>query len=367
MKRVYLRACAALLTLVFLLAAAACSGSRGNGDTPAGSLKTVTDWVGRTVQVPTDPQRVVCMYASTAHMMALLDKGERIVGASDGVTRDQMMVTKYPAVADLPTPYHEGAVNAEEVLALDPDLLLIKEEMYLKDNERQKLDDLGIPYVVVDYYDLDGLRKAIQVMGDVFGEEKKAQQYLSFMDEQFSYVDERVKDVPEADRPRVYHSITESTKTDIVDSLCAQIIHAAGLIDVSADSGLTDVGKNAMVTLEQIYNWDPDAIICNEYAVTDYILAQQKWSGLKAVQNKAVYTLPIGATRWCHHGSIEPQMAVLFLAKTFYPDRFEDLDLRETVRTYYADFFGMQLDDDTITKILSGKGMRESSPSLEME
>ena len=58
---------------------------------------------------------------------------------------------------------------------------------------------------------------------------------------------------------------------------------------------------------------------------------------------------------------------MLFLAKTFYPDRFEDLDLRETVRTYYADFFGMQLDDDTITKILSGKGMRESSPSLEME
>jgi ABC-type Fe3+-hydroxamate transport system, periplasmic component len=360
------RVVSGLLVLLMLLLCAACGGN-GGGTAPSGPMKTVTDILGREVSVPQDAKRVICMYASTAHIMALLDKGERIVGASDGVTRDQMMVTKYPAVADLPTPYHEGAVNAEEVLALDPDLLLIKEEMYLKDNERQKLDDLGIPYVVVDYYDLDGLRKAIQVMGEVFGEEEKAQQYLSYMDEQFTYVEERVKDVPEADRPRVYHSITESTKTDIVDSLCAQIIHAAGLIDVSADSGLTDVGKNAMVTLEQIYNWDPDAIICNEYAVTDYILAQQKWSGLKAVQNKAVYTLPIGATRWCHHGSIEPQMAVLFLAKTFYPDRFEDLDLRETVLTYYADYFGMQLDDDTITKILSGKGMRESSPSLEME
>lgn len=365
MRRAMQRFFAALLALLFLLLCTACNGSGTN--TANGPTKTVTDWVGRNVQVPTDPQRVVCMYASTAHMMALLDKGERIVGASDGVTRDQMMVTKYPAVADLPTPYHEGAVNAEEVLALDPDLLLIKEEMYLKDNERQKLDDLGIPYVVVDYYDLDGLRKAIKVMGEVFGEEEKAQQYLSYMDEQFSYVEGRVKDVSEVDRPRVYHSITESTKTDIVDSLCAQIFHAAGLINVSADSGLTDVGKNAMVTLEQIYNWDPDAIVCNEYAVTDYILTQQKWSGLKAVQNKAVYTLPIGATRWCHHGSIEPQMAVLFLAKTFYPDRFEELDLRGTVRTYYADFFGMQLDDDTITKILSGKGMRESSPTLEME
>ena len=365
MRRAMNRLCAVLLALLVLLLCAACNGSGTNAAN--GPNKTVTDWVGRNVQVPTDPQRVVCMYASTAHMMALLDKGERIVGASDGVTRDQMMVTKYPAVENVPTPYHEGAVNAEEVLALDPDLLLIKEEMYLKDNERQKLDDLGVPYVVVDYYDLDGLRKAIRVMGDVFGEEEKAQQYLSFMDEQFSYVNERLNDVPEAERSRVYHSITESTKTDIVDSICAEIFHAAGLIDVSADSGLTDIGKNAMVTLEQIYNWDPDAIVCNEYAVTDYILAQQKWSGLKAVQNKAVYTLPIGATRWCHHGSMEPQMAVLFLAKTFYPDRFEDLDLRAVVKDYYAEFFGMQLDDETITKILSGKGMRESSPTLEME
>ena len=80
-----------------------------------------------------------------------------------------------------------------------------------------------------------------------------------------------------------------------------------------------------------------------------------------------VFTLPIGATRWCHHGSMEPQMGVLFLAKTFHPDRFQDVDLRETTRQYYADFFGMTLDDATLDKIFSGRGMRESSPTLEME
>lgn len=364
-KTIGSRAAAILLLLCFLFSAAACNGSGGNSQ--SGPAKTVTDVIDREVKVPEDPQRVVCMYASTAHMMAMLDKGERIVGASDGVTRDQMMVTKYPAVEAVPTPYHEGAVNAEEVLALDPDLLLIKKDMYEKDTERQKLDDMGIPYVVVDYYSLAELKKAIRVMGEVFGEQEKAEAYIAYMEKTVSDVGARLGDVPEDQKPRVYHSITESTKTDIIDSLCAEIFKDAGLINVSAAAGVTDLGKNAMVTLEQIYRWDPDAIVCNEYAVTDYILSQQKWSGLSAVQNKKVYTLPIGATRWCHHGSMEPQMAVLYLAQLFYPDRFTDLDLGQTVRQYYAEFFGMQLDDATLNKIFSGKGMRESSPTLEME
>lgn len=354
-----------LLLLCFLFSAAACNGNTGN--TVNGPTKMVTDIVGREVKVPEAPQRVVCMYASTAHMMAMLDKGQLIVGASDGVTRDQMMITKYPEVEGVPTPYHEGAVNAEEVLALDPDLLLIKQEMYEKDTERQKLDDMGIPYVVTDYYSLAQLKQCILILGEVFSETEKAKSYVNYMEQTISDVKNRLADVPEDQKPRVYHSITEATKTDIIDSLCSEILKDAGLVDVSAAAGVTDLGKNATVTLEQIYRWDPDAIICNEYAVTDYILSQQKWSGLSAVQSKKVYTLPIGATRWCHHGSMEPQMAVLYLAQLFYPENFQDLDLGQTVRQYYADYFGMQLDDTTLNKVFSGKGMRESSPTLEME
>lgn len=366
-KNVTARLAALALVLLLLVSSAACGGSGGGGSAPSGPMKTVTDILGREVSVPQDAKRVICMYASTAHMMAMLDKGDTIVGASDGVTRDQMMITKYPAIEDVPTPYHEGAVNAEEVLALDPDLILIKREMYEKDTEKQKLDDLGIPYVVVDYLTLDELKKAIEVMGNVFSESEKAEAYIAYMEKTFADVEARLQGIPDSEKPRVYHSITEATKTDIVDSLCSDILTRAGLIDVSAAAGTTSLGKNATVTLEQIYNWDPDAIICNEYAVADYIKANQKWSGLKAVRDSKVFTLPIGATRWCHHGSMEPQMGVLFLAKTFHPDRFQDVDLRETTRQYYADFFGMTLDDATLDKIFSGRGMRESSPTLEME
>lgn len=367
MRQRLTRAAALLFVLVFLLTAAACGGTSGENDRSSGPMKTVTDILGREVSVPREAKRVICMYASTAHMMAMLDKGDVIVGASDGVTRDQMMITKYPAIEYVPTPYHEGAVNAEEVLALDPDLILIKREMYEKDTEKQKLDDLGVPYAVVDYLTLDELKQAIRVMGNVFSEEEKAEAYIAYMEQTFADVEARLQGLSDSEKPRVYHSITEATKTDIVDSLCADILSTAGLIDVSAAAGTTALGQNATITLEQIYNWDPDAIVCNEYAVADYIRANQRWQGLKAVQDSRVYTLPIGATRWCHHGSMEPQMGALFLAQLFYPDRFSDVDLRATTKQYYADFFGMTLDDATLDKIFSGRGMRESSPTLEME
>ncbi|MBQ9066299.1 MAG: ABC transporter substrate-binding protein [Clostridia bacterium] len=363
MRQIRQTTLAILLLLTVLL-----TGCAGGGDmNSAGATRAVTDCVGRTVNVPEHPQRVICMYASTAHMMAMLDEGDKIVGAADGVTRDQMMITKYPSIEDVPTPYHEGAVNVEEVMALDPDLIIIKTEMYLKEAEQEKLDNTGVPYLVVDYDSIASLKKALTVMGEAFGKSEQAQKYIAFMEQTLDTVKGRLSDVPEAQRPRVFHSVTEATKTDIVDSLCSEIISTAGLIDVSAAAGVTDLGKNATVTLEQIYAWDPDAFLCNEYAVADYIQANPKWSGLKAVQNKAVYTLPIGATRWCHHGSMEPQMGALFLAKTFWPDKFTDYEWKTVIRDYYAEYFGMSLDDATIDKILSGHGMRESSPTLEME
>lgn len=364
-RRTAQRLSALLLVLLFVFSTAACKGTGGGAS--AGPKKTITDCVGRTVEVPEDPQRIICMYASTAHMLAMLDKGDRIVGAADGVTRDQLMLTKYPAIEDVPTPYHSGSVNVEEVLSLDADLLFIREDLYGSEGEREKLDKTGIPYVVVDYYTLEELKKAIRVTGAAVGTEEKAEGYIAYMEQTIADVQAKLQGLTDGEKVQVYHSLNQATRTDIRDGLCASIFEAAGLIDVSAAAGMTDLGKNVTVTLEQIYTWDPAAIVCNEFAVADYIKAEDKWQGLDAVKNGRVYTLPIGATRWGHHGSMEPQMAVLFLAQLFYPDRFPDLDLRETVRQYYSDQFGMQLDDDTITKILSGRGMRESSPNLEME
>ncbi|MGN0704783.1 MAG: ABC transporter substrate-binding protein, partial [Lentihominibacter sp.] len=191
--------------------------------------------------------------------------------------------------------------------------------------------------------------------------QEKAQQYISFFDDTISMVDERLEDVDIEDAPEVYHSVNEATRTDPEGTICSEIMERAKVRDISVDKGTLSTGKNAYITLEEIYNWDPDAIIANEYSVTDYVLSDSKWEGLTAVKEKKVYTLPVGATRWCHSGSMEAHMGVLAVAVQFYPDRFKDLDMKEYTRDYYKTYFDLDLDDQTLDKILAGEGMRVSN------
>lgn len=353
-----------LLALIIAFSLSACGdGIRHD----YGPTHVVVDLVGREVDVPDNVERVACMYASTAHMLAMLGEEHKIVAAADGVKSDVLMQEKYPEIKSVSTPYVQGAINIEELMALEPDLVLIRFDMYYSESELEKLEKAGVPFLVVDYYNIKQLSESITVLGETFGKEEQAQAYIDYMNDTFSYVDERVRDIPEEGRVRVYHSINSVTTTDVVDSICAEIFSRAGVRNVSVETGLANFGKNMTVTLEEIYNWDADVIVCNEYAVRDYIMNQKKMAALTAVQNGAVYTLPVGVTRWAHHGSMEPHMGTLYLAYLIYPDKFSDLDLVQTIRDYYAEFFELNIDDEMMANILTGYGMRKVSSSAETQ
>lgn len=354
-KRRFLALLLALLLTAGLLAG--CGGaSQGEGET-----KTVTDCMGRKVEIPQQPQRVACLYAAAAHMMAMLDEQDRIAGCPNGVKSDVLMQMKAPDIGKTATPHQEGSINAEEMLRIDADLAMVGYSLANSGGELEKLDKMGIPYVVVDYTSIEELREAIRVAGAVFDKEEQAADYLAFFDETLDMVDRKLKNVKKKERPFVYHSVNEATRTDPQGTICSEIMERAKVIDLSVHKGLTGTDKNAYVTLEELYKWNPQAIIANEYSVTDYILTDSKWEGLQAVKEKKVYTLPVGATRWCHPGSMEAHMGVLAVAQQFYPEKFKDLDMEAYTADYYKKYFNLELDKKTVRKILSGKGMRASN------
>ena len=58
-------------------------------------------------------------------------------------------------------------------------------------------------------------------------------------------------------------------------------------------------------------------------------------------------------------------MGVLAVALQFYPDKFKDFDMKEYTEDYYEEYFGLELDDETIDKILAGEGMRASNSPVQ--
>ncbi|KNZ40661.1 ABC transporter substrate-binding protein [Acetobacterium bakii] len=349
------------LFLLVILIMTLVSGCQSQTIASVGPTKTVTDCMDREVVIPADPQRVACLYASTAHIMAMLNQQDKIVGIPNGIKRDVLMTYKRPDIDSISVPFQEGSINIEELLATNTDLVLIRESTAQNKGEVEKLDKAGIPWVVVDYASLEELEKAITVAGNVFNESERAEGFNSYVRDTLALVEHRVYGIPDSSRVAVYHAVNEAARTDLNGDLCSQITDVAGVINVSTEGGsLISDAEKTMTTLEQIYTWNPDAIIANDANTTKYILTDSKWTGLNAVKNKQVTTLPVGVTRWGHPGSIEPHMAALFIAKLFYPDAFTDIDLVQTTRDYYKNWFDLDLTDEAITDILSGEGMRLS-------
>jgi iron complex transport system substrate-binding protein len=346
------------LILFLLIPVTGCQQTTAKIDGPT---KTITDCMHHEVVIPDDPQRVACLYASTAHIMTMLGQESKIVGVPNGIKRDVLMSTKIPDLQNLSVPFHSGSINVEELLAIHTDLVLLRYNTAQNKGEVEKLDKAGIPWVVVDYLNLEELSQAIRVSGTIFNVSEKAEAYNTYLTDTLNLVSTRVNTIPTTSRIRIYHAVNEAARTDLNGDICSQISDTAGVINVATQGGtlITDAEKT-MTTLEQIYSWNPDAIIANDLNTTNYILTDSKWTGLQSVKNKNVTTLPIGITRWDHPGSMEPHMATLFIAMHFYPDLFLDIDLKQEVKNYYATFFNLDLDDASIASILSGNGMRLS-------
>lgn len=340
--------CAFLLSML-----SACGGSIAQ--TP-GQI-TVIDMAGRTVTVPEDPAHICALSPFCAPFIVSFGYGDKMNATVNAIKRDVLIQEICPSLQDATVVKQSGSINAEAILAQQVDLIIAEDASYDDADERAKLDALGIPYIVLKNNTIEEAMDSVTLLGTVLGTEDLANTYVQYYQDTLDFVSQVVNTIPEEDRPTLYHSINEATRTDYPGSITAEWISYTGVDNVSLSSSLTFDGGNAYTTLEQIFVWDPKIIICNETGIADYILTDSKWVGLQAVTNGTVYQMPIGITRWGHPNSVETPLALLWLAKTLYPDEF-DIDIEEEAKEFYHTFFDYNLDDDTIEAIFSGEGIR---------
>lgn len=319
---------------------------------------TVKDFIGRQVAVPDQVERIGCLYAFSGHVVTMLGRGNDIVAVVEGLKRDVLMRELCPRIGDALVPASGGAVNVEELLNARPDLVFIRSETAANEGEAAKLQKTGIPYLVVDYRNMKEQMDIVEMIGQAIGKKEKALQYNEYYQRCIDRVQERVKDIPPGERVRVYHSINEATRTDARDTLPADWTQAVGVINVSVNEELKFLEDKYFAGLEQILLWDPDVILVNEAGVVDYIMTNTQWSSLSAVKNNKVYQMPVGISRWGHPGSLETPLAILWTAKTLYPDLFTDIDMVAETKYFYGEIFNYPITDQMVAQVLNGKGMR---------
>ncbi len=121
------------------------------------AVRPVTDGVGRHVELPDKPRRVVALTPSLAEMAYGIGAGDAIVGVVDHTDYPEDARTK-PSVGGMVDP------SIERVVALRPDLVLATLESN-RTTTIEALQHVGIPVFVIRPEGLEGILQAVEQVG----------------------------------------------------------------------------------------------------------------------------------------------------------------------------------------------------------
>ncbi len=182
----------ALLTLapVFLLLL-------WGGEPAAGERRVVFDQLGRRLEVPADPRRVVALAESVTEIVFAVGRGERLVGTT-------RFADHPPEALRLPRVGTYIQLDIERIAALRPDLGIGTRD----GNPRaavERLEALGIPVYVTHPMGLAAMIASIREIGRLLNAEGRAEELARDLERRIAAVAARAQ--AQGRRPRVFFQI----------------------------------------------------------------------------------------------------------------------------------------------------------------
>jgi len=266
----------------------------------------------------------------------------------------------YPEILKADTSFMQGdQLNLEALIALKPDVV------FYNDSSTElgaSLKNAGLPAVAVsatkwNYDILETYNQWIALLSQVFPDQDKSSAVADYSAQMLKTVRERTKDVSGSDQKKVLFlfkyddkQMITSGKNFFGQNWCDDV----NAVNVAGD--MQQNNANAVINMEQVYQWNPDVIFITNFTPTqpddlyNNKIGSDDWSGVKAVQNKQVYKMPLGTYRTYTPG-VDTPVTLLWLAQQVYPDKFADMDLSKTTRDYYEKIYGVTLTDEQVEKM----------------
>lgn len=355
MKGFRTKTLALLLALAIMMGLLTGCGGVQKGDKEAAGQnqaeqREVSDLVGNKIKVPGEIKSVaITSWKGAFEIFVLLGHKDLVTSMAD-TSRYVWLRQVYPELAKLPDYGSFDNVNVEELVKAKPDIIF-SPEAAAKINKQMQF--LGLPLYVDgvtskgDPY--EGNEAELLAIADLLGERDKAEAYQAWEKKWLALVAERVKDIPAAERKKVLCMRNSVTEVFNEMNILGLSVSLAGGINVAKDA-FTDKFYNT-VDAEKLVSWNPDLIF--QYAVGSTgkqlasryqeMRADSRFGGMTALQNGDFYIMPSGIALW--GGKLETALGVLTLAKTMYPERFADIDIKEVAQEFYAAFMNYELQE----------------------
>ena len=330
---------------------------------------TITDMIGREVAVtPGSYKRVVCIGAGALRMYSYVGDVALLCGVED---IDNTTLAERPKMFDsVARPYmlaygdtfaalpscgvggpQAQTAEAEKILACDPDIVISEYEDVEKEDALQ--EQLGVPVVTLKMgpggvFD-ENFLGTLRMLGVIFGEEEKAESLVSFIESERAEIEKRTADVPEEQKPAVY--ICGLGNWGTTNHLMTGTEKYIGFKVANIKNAVTGVDGPAIQAIEEekfvAIGEDMDIIIMDAAAVKNikplYAENPAMFDTCKAWRDGEVY-LEMAYNAYYTNCEIA-LINTWFLAKTVYPELFEDIDMTAKTNEVTQAFFGMDLSE----------------------
>ena len=303
----------ALFTATSLLLTACGAPAAVNPQTGS-AYATVTDDNGRTVTFDKKPERIVVTSAS--FLDPLYAVGGSVVGRPESKTKVP------PEAKEVPRIGRVYQIDAEKVIALTPDLVILNRGM----NEKliDTLGANGIKTLVLDGKSYDDVKREIGILAALTGEQKKGEELVRKMD---SDLDAVRRSIPqEKKRVAIIHSTGQGLSVQLDGSIAGNIANILGWENTAA--GMPALDKNpdaAPYSMETLVAQNPDIIFVTSMGEEAEIRASMEamfagspaWQSVSAVRDGRVYYLP--QELFLFSPGIQYPEAVKYMARLIYP------------------------------------------------
>ena len=348
---------ALIMTLALMCGLLTGCGSKPGETTDNGAGKVITDCAGVEVEIPEKIDRVVCTSASAVPFLLGMGVEDTIVGAHGSTLGQSWASVFYEGFKE-----EAGKValfgknpNAEELIAAEVDLVILKDASYAEELRKQ-----GIPALCFKYTNKEELYAAVDMLGEVFGDDAKAyaEKWEDKLDSTIQTIADDLKDLPEDQNCNVYY--VDATGAEASNENLFLTAGGGSFVEYWINASGANLVTSKYKDLEQIdqeegLSLNPDTIfICGwlEYKAKDIMMSDPLWQDVPAVKNDRVFLMPTSIASYDRF-SVELPLMLSYTANKMYPEYHEFGGINE-LREFNKEFYGREFSDEQLEYMLKG-------------
>lgn len=230
-------------------------------------------------------ERIVSLAPSNTEILFALGLGDRMVGVSERCD----FPPEVKKVERIGTPEE---LDYEKIVELAPDLIMATE--LTSEEAIARLDQLGLPVVVLEARDIYAVLSNIERVGRLTGTEEQADKLVTELENRVDNVLAKTQKFctigEPCDWPRVFLEIDSDLTTVGPGTLMDSLILTAGGDNIADDAG----NEYPQFALKDIITLDPEVIILADSdlgVTTEMAMTRPGWEGIAAVKNNAVFSI----------------------------------------------------------------------------